>query len=162
MSVPPRVAVVIPCSKEKAWDAWPSLGAVPAAQAYTSPLHRACQGRAVALARAQGWPWFILSALHGLLRPDDRVPESYDVTFSRPDDPVIDDAALAAQLATLGLTSLDRWLVFCPDDYATRLQQAAALAGAASRVVPVFAGIDLHALDVMAQRATRAPVASGT
>jgi len=170
----PRVAVVVPCSKEKAWDAWPALGPLPAAQAYTSPLHRACQARAVALNAAQGWPWFVLSARYGLLRPADLIPDTYDVTFSRPDDPVIDDAALAKQLERFGLMVCDRLLVFCPDDYTDRLRHAVRLHHAARwahaarddlraapvEVVPVFAGVPLDALGQMTEVATRVDVAS--
>ena len=109
---------VIPCSKEKIWDDGGWRGPAEASAAYTSPLHRA--------ARSYGDAWadevLILSAKYGLLRLSDTLPGPYDVTFSRPDDPVISSAELGRQAARLRDAS--ELLIACPDDYSERLLAA--------------------------------------
>lgn len=52
--------------------------AAPARDLYTSPLFRAAR----AYAEAKGGPWAILSALHGLVLPD-QILEPYDYTFEK-------------------------------------------------------------------------------
>ena len=157
--------VVIPCSKEKRWHEPPSsaaaqpprsmdksasaaaaLGPLPACEAYTSPLHLAAQR----YARATGRPWFILSALHGLLRPDDELPGDYDVTFSRPADPVIAMDVLAKQALRLGLTQASEVVSLCPADYNDRLRAAL---GRTDLVCPLD-HIPLRELGAMAARIT--------
>jgi len=59
--------VLVGCSKSKA------LGSAPARHLYTSDLFR----KSVAYAECRGLPWAILSALHGLVLPDE-VLEPYD------------------------------------------------------------------------------------
>ncbi|MDU0814368.1 hypothetical protein P9738_19935 [Bacillus siamensis] len=68
---------IIPCGKKKIWDINPDTGPVKAEDAYLSPFHQACER----YAKAFFDEWVILSAKHGFLRPDDMVPENYDVTF---------------------------------------------------------------------------------
>lgn len=114
-----RVAVV-PCSREKAWDDDPGRGPTCAADAYTSPLHHLC--RRFAEARVGG-RYLVLSALYGLLAPDDIVAETYDVTFDRPDDPVVSAATLTRQLSALDADAL---ILLLPREYADRLKQAGA------------------------------------
>lgn len=50
----------------------------PARELYVSPWFRFAR----AYVEAQGWPWFILSARHGLLNPS-QVIEPYNLTLSR-------------------------------------------------------------------------------
>lgn len=68
---------IIPCGKKKIWDIHPDTGPIRAEDAYLSPFHQACER----YAKAFFDEWVILSAKHGFLRPDDTVPENYDVTF---------------------------------------------------------------------------------
>lgn len=68
---------VLPCGAKKIWDVEPDAGSTQAEHAYLSPFHRACQR----YARTFFQDWVILSGKHGFLRPDDFVPENYDVTF---------------------------------------------------------------------------------
>ncbi len=138
-----RVAV-LPCSKEKRWDVEPDAGPVAAARAYVSPLHLAAQAYAARHADA----WVVLSALHGFLRPDDLVPAAYDVTFSRPGDPVISAERLAQQAQELGLTGVELLLIACPDDYADRVRAAV---GEVPVALPL-AGIPLDDLAGMTAR----------
>ncbi len=144
---PPAISptvVVLPCSKEKRWLVEPERGAVVASAAYISPLHLAAQ----AYAQSSGNDWLILSALHGLLRPDDLVPSDYDVTFSRPDDPVISTDDLAAQVHRRGFDAAQQVISLCPDDYTERLR-------AAFGAIPVnapLAGIALHDLAAMTRQ----------
>ncbi|AZB42758.1 hypothetical protein CEF21_10885 [Bacillus sp. FJAT-42376] len=68
---------IIPCGKRKIWDQEPDMGAVEARFAYTGIFHRLCQD----YARTFFGQWVILSAKHGFLRPEDPVPENYDLGF---------------------------------------------------------------------------------
>lgn len=120
MTAPRRRAAIIPCSKEKAWDLDPARGAVPAGEAYVSDFHRLT--RRFAETRAERV--LILSAKYGLLDLDDLVPSSYDVTFSRPGDPVVSRETLAAQARAKGLERYDELWVVCPDDYLREIERA--------------------------------------
>ncbi|MCB9739228.1 MAG: hypothetical protein H6747_08165 [Deltaproteobacteria bacterium] len=140
---------VIPCSKEKAWDAPGVVGPRPARLAYRSPLFAA----ALAWAERRAERVLIFSALHGLLAADDVVPGPYDVTFSRPDDPVVSREHVAAQAVALGIAALGPdAAVLCalPDDYAARL--ADALGEGGPRLDNALAEIPLHHLAAMRER----------
>jgi len=111
---------IVPCGKAKAWDRYPDLGPVPAREAYTGPL-------AVATRRyAQRFHpcWFVLSAKHGLLRPDDLVPGPYEVSFSRHGDHVISDRELRDQCAALGLDGEPEVVVLAGRRYVARVRAA--------------------------------------
>jgi len=114
----PRTRIaIIPCSKEKIWDQEPDRGATPARLAYTSSLHLLCQ--AYAEKYADGW--IILSAKYGLLAPEDPIPATYDITFSRPEDPVISMGDLSLQAERI---NADELLLLLPPDYETRVRAA--------------------------------------
>ena len=81
------VAVLIGCVSRK------ESTARPAKDLYRTELFR----RRRAHAEASGLPWFIVSALHGLLDPDESV-EPYDVALTDLDGP--ERHALAARVAT--------------------------------------------------------------
>ena len=146
-----RTVVIIPCSKEKCWQTAPHLGAVRARDAYTSPLHKSAQR----FAAANPGQWLILSALHGLLAPDDTIPGPYDVTFSRPDDPVISAVELAAQARRLRLAAADELILLCPDDYCDHLR--AAIGPTSARVQLPLAGVALSDLARMQHRIDALP-----
>jgi hypothetical protein len=141
---PGCTVIVLPCSKEKRWHEEPHHGALPASRAYISSLHLEAQR----LARASGLDWVVLSALHGLLRPYDLVPGDYDVTFSRPADPVIGSVALAEQAQALGISAASRVVSLCPDDYTDRLRAALGT----TLVEAPLAGIPLHELAAMTRQ----------
>ncbi len=142
---------VIPCSKEKAWDLPGEIGPRPARAAYRSPLFLA----ALDWADAHAEQVLIFSALHGLLRADvDVVPGPYDVTFSRPDDPVVSPERVSEQATALGLANLPQLLVALPDDYAARL--ADALGDDGPPLANLLEGVPLHDLDAMRVRCASA------
>lgn len=135
MSAPLRRAAIVPCSKEKAWDLDPARGAVPAGEAYVSDFHRLTRR----YAEAHAGRVLILSAKHGLLDLDDLVPGPYDVTFSRPGDPVVSRETLAAQARAKGLEGYEELWVVCPDDYLREVELA--VAGSPVRVVAPLRGM---------------------
>lgn len=143
---------VVPCSKEKAWDDVPALGAVPAGEAYTSRFHRLTRRYAARFADRI----VILSAKYGFLDPTDEVPGPYDVTFERPADPVIGLAALRQQVRDKGLDAYDRVSIVCPADYEARVR--ASLADVAVEIdAPLRGQADLEAMTQWLLRALTLP-----
>ena len=65
----------------------------PASDLYTSPWFR----KARAYAERVGWPWFVLSAKHGLVQPDEMIAP-YDLTLNTM--PVADRRRWAAKVLT--------------------------------------------------------------
>ncbi len=134
---------IIPCSREKAWDDVAITGPQPARLAYRSPLFMAALRWADAVAERT----LILSALHGLVDADDLIAERYDVTFSRPGDPVVSTQTLYRQARDFGLFAHENVICALPDDYVERL--TVAFAGTRTRCTNVLAGIDLADLAAM-------------
>jgi len=125
---------IIPCSKEKIWDDAPQLGAVAAREAYCSPLYRLCLQHAEQHADR----YVILSAKYGFLAPSDPIPGTYDVTFSRPDDPVVTDAVLRQQASAWPAQGL---LLLLPARYEARVRAAVGHRSDLSRTWP-FEGMN--------------------
>ncbi|WP_239254586.1 DUF6884 domain-containing protein [Listeria ilorinensis] len=73
--------IIVPSGKPKIWDKSPEKGAVPARKAYTGTFHRLARAYAEQFAGNGGY--LILSPKYGFLRPNDLVPGSYDVRFTR-------------------------------------------------------------------------------
>ncbi|GAE91839.1 hypothetical protein JCM21714_798 [Gracilibacillus boraciitolerans JCM 21714] len=73
---------IIPCGKKKIWDKYPDASSTKAKNAYIGIFHHLCQQ----YVQKYFDKWIIISGKHGILLPDDIVPENYDVTF-RPNDP---------------------------------------------------------------------------
>ncbi len=137
---------IIPCSLEKAWDLPGVHGPRAARLAYRSPLFVAAQR----LAAARAEQTLILSALHGLMADEHLVPGPYDVTFSRPEDPVVQPATLRRQAEALGLLRPSaRALYVLPDDYAARFVEAIGEGAASSP--NLLRGIALADLAAMRQ-----------
>ncbi len=113
-----RIIGLIPCSKEKIWDIHPEIGAVPASRAYRSAFHLLARDYALKHADSH----LIISAKYGLMDPGMIIPGSYDVTFSRPEDPFVNSEKLHAQAKAL--CPFDRLIVLCPRDYADRVDAA--------------------------------------
>lgn len=78
--------VLIPCGKRKREKS------APAKDLYTSALFK----RHRAYAESLGAPWFILSAKHGLLHPDELV-EPYNVTMNKMPKSAREDWSLRVQ-----------------------------------------------------------------
>ena len=70
-SLPVADLCLVSCGRRKVSNA------VPAKDLYCSPQFRKTRQ----LVESQGWPWFILSAKHGLLDPE-RKTEPYDMTLN--------------------------------------------------------------------------------
>ncbi len=111
---------IIPCTKEKIWDLQPDAGPVEA--------HRAYRGFLFHLTRSYSESflddWVVFSALHGFLKPNETIPEAYDITFNRPEDPVILVPELRAQVQAKGLDTYDTAVILCPEAYASRVESA--------------------------------------
>ena len=108
---------IIPCSKEKIWDIEPHQKAVPANKAYRSAFHR----YAAAYANKHCDHTLIFSAKYGLMEPEFLIEETYDVTFSRKNDPYISMDTIRKQAQKYAQVS--SITILCPQDYAIRLEQ---------------------------------------
>ena len=109
---------IIPCSKEKIWDIEPKRGAVPANQAYRSAFHR----YAAAYAQKYCDHTLIFSAKYGLMEPEFIIEGTYDITFSRKEDPCISLDMIQKQAEKYAYATLIT--VLCPQNYAIRIEQA--------------------------------------
>lgn len=85
---------ILPCGRRKIWDKQPKTGETEAAAAYIGVLHRLCRQ----YASLYVGDWVVLSGKHGLLLPDDIVPENYDVTFGQNHADVISITQLKQQV----------------------------------------------------------------
>lgn len=94
---------IIPCGKKKIWDNHPNTGPVRAEDAYLSPYHQACER----YAKAFFDEWVILSAKHGFLRPDDIVPENYDVAFGTEHSEIMTAEELHRQFCEKGFSDIE-------------------------------------------------------
>ena len=72
--------VIVPCTREKVWDAQPGLGPIPAKDAYTGRAFRDWR-RYAEERQKDGARWFMLSTRHGLLDPDTPIT-TYNVAVS--------------------------------------------------------------------------------
>jgi hypothetical protein len=70
---------VVPCGSKKIWDKLPDAGPSAAKEVYTGPLAAKCREYAE---KFHPGAWCILSAKHGFLLPDEKVPGPYNATFN--------------------------------------------------------------------------------
>lgn len=121
---------IIPCSKAKIWDMLPTIGEVFAENAYTNPFHN--------LARTYVSLFtddlIIFSAKYGFLSSKDTIPETYDVTFDRPNDPHISVEELKIQIRDKNLDNYEKIMAICNDRYISMLH--AAFQGKVEIIVP--------------------------
>jgi hypothetical protein len=145
----PAVLVVVPCGRAKVWDKNPQAGSTAACDAYIgSPFKVNRQ-----YAERFGDRWVILSAKHGFLRPHDRVPEPYDVTFKRQSSRPISATTLRQQARALGLDRFDDLIGLGGKDYRRVLEEV--FAGSGPRLHFPFAGMDLGRSMAAAKRAVQ-------
>lgn len=111
---------IIPCTKNKIWDDIPDLGPVYATCAYTGPEFVLAK----ALASKFADRIVILSAKYGFLDPWDRIPQTYDVTFSRPNDPFIGMDELKEQAKKKGLLEFSSITAIGNSHYQKRICEA--------------------------------------
>lgn len=111
---------IIPCSKAKIWDAFPDIGGVLAENAYTNPFHQLARSYVNLFAK----DWVIFSAKYGFLSPQEIIPEFYDVTFDRPEDPYISIDELKQQIKAKGLHKYRHMIAVCNNRYIAKLEKA--------------------------------------
>ena len=124
----PNLLIIVPCGKHKIWENDPGRGATPAREAYTSPTFTANR----AFAERHGDAWLILSAKYGFISPGFLIPQSYDVTFYRPETAPISYQALTAQVRNQNLGRFRR--VICLGDRAYCDAVTAAFSGTDARL----------------------------
>lgn len=111
---------IIPCTKAKIWDNLPHLGPVIAQNVYTNPFHSLARS----YIQKRSNSWYIMSAKYGFLHPDDVIPETYDITFDRKNDPYISDEQLKFQMNEKNFSNFKNVIVICNERYVERIQRA--------------------------------------
>jgi hypothetical protein len=104
--------MIVQCGKQKKWKRNPDLGALKAAQAYTSSYFQ----KNVAYAKRFGDRWMILSAKYGFLDPDDLI-EDYNVTFKDKSTSPISISELKEQVLAKKLGEYDEVFVLGGEEY---------------------------------------------
>lgn len=74
-----KTLVIVACGWLKVWDERPDAGPTAARDAYVGRFFVSNRS----YAERFGDAWAILSARHGLVKPEFQIPENYDTTFSR-------------------------------------------------------------------------------
>lgn len=112
-------AIIVPCTKNKVWDARPNAGPMQARDAYTGPAFMTWR----AYAEDSGSPWFILSTKYGLIEPHLTI-SNYNTPMSEAEaDPDFLER-LRTQIAEFQLDLCDRVLVLDLERYQALMQQA--------------------------------------
>jgi len=104
--------MIVQCGKQKKWNRYPDLGALRAAQAYTSSYFQ----KNLAYAKRFGDRWMILSAKYGFLDPDDLI-ENYNVTFKKRSSNPISPSKLKEQVLAKKLDEYDEVFVLGGEEY---------------------------------------------
>ncbi|UOQ85413.1 DUF6884 domain-containing protein [Gracilibacillus salinarum] len=110
---------IIPCGKKKIWDKEPESGAVKAKNAYIGVLHQLCRQY---VDHFDG-DWVIISGKHGLLLPNDTVPDNYDLTFRKNDPRVVSVSTLQRQFKEKHLQSYDDIIALTGKKYQPYLEE---------------------------------------
>ena len=116
---------IIPCTKNKIWDFIPQIGEVPAVCAYIGPEF--ILSRYFLSSRSDRM--IIFSAKYGFLDLWDKIPQTYDVTFARPDDHFIDADSLKLQAKRKGLLNFKYITTTCNHYYQKRIVETFAPSG---------------------------------
>jgi hypothetical protein len=146
----PKLLVIIPCGKAKAWDRQPNLGPICARDAYTGPPFKAN----LAFAETFGARWVILSAKYGFIAPDFLIPGPYNVTFKdQATNPVV-VATLRDQIREQRLDEFPKIIGLGGKEYRAMIEQAFAPFGC-SLAFP-FAGLDIGSAVQATKRAIQA------
>lgn len=100
-----KTICIVPCGKKKIWDQEPEAGPSPARKVYVGAFSKKCQ-----LVAEMFYPgcWYIISAKHGFLAPNDIVPSSYNVTFNDLRTKPISIDELTDQANKMGLSGADK------------------------------------------------------
>jgi hypothetical protein len=114
----------------------PDLGAVKAAQAYTSSYFQ----KNMAYAKRFGDRWMILSAKYGFLDPDELIND-YNVTFKKRKTNPISIAKLQEQVADKQLAKYDEAIVLGGEEYLLAIEGA--FEGTQTKIVSPFRGLSI-------------------
>lgn len=109
-----KTICIVPCGKKKIWTLEPNRGRVRAKNAYVGSFATKCRQYAEAFYPQS---WYILSAKHGFLSPDDYVSGPYDTTFSRAQPEPISVETLRVQAARKRLADAAKVVVLGGKDY---------------------------------------------
>ena len=116
---PASDAIIVPCTKQKVWEARPNAGPVQARDAYTSPAFLTWR----AFADDSGSPWYILSTKYGLVSPLTPIT-NYSVPISEAEtDPAFLDM-LRGQVREYQLDRCNRILVLDLGRFQALVQRA--------------------------------------
>ncbi len=126
--------VIIECGKSKIWDKHPDAGPQKASVAYTG-LYFKTNRR---FAESRGCDWMILSAKYGFMMPDFVIPESYNVTFTKPFPRPISVQELRQQVKELGLERYDKVTVLGARAYVEKVEES--FVGTYATIEAPFAG----------------------
>lgn len=109
-----KTICIIPCGATKIWDKYPNAGPTLARNVYIGPFAHKCQVYAQTF-----YPdsYYILSAKHGFLRPDDIVPENYNVSFKEPASLPITIPELVEIAQAKGLSAANHIIVIAGSEY---------------------------------------------
>ncbi|KEO85263.1 DUF6884 domain-containing protein [Tumebacillus flagellatus] len=110
---------ITPCGAKKIWDKDPEAGATRAQDVYIGAFAKASQRYAEAFFDR----WIVLSAKHGVLFPDDRLTENYDVSFTSDPSSVITVARLREQWLARGLGDAEEVVVLGGKKYAVAVEK---------------------------------------
>lgn len=110
--------VFIPCTKDKIWDKYPHLKNIEAVRAYNGKEFKL----ALKIAKKLANRIIIFSAKYGFMDLNEKIPDYYDVTFSRSNDPYISEEELKSQAQDKNLFSYHSAYVLCAKPYVKRIQ----------------------------------------
>jgi len=113
-----NVLVIVSCTKKKIWDVDPNAPEYVAAKdAYVGALFK----KGVEYATRNGYPYLIISAKYGLLRPTDKI-RNYDVKIGDKDS--ITAETIREQAEKLGITKYQKIIVLVSTKYCEILREA--------------------------------------
>jgi hypothetical protein len=148
-----RTLVVVPCGKAKIWDKAPDAGPTAAMDAYVGTPFKLNRQ----YAERVGDAWVVMSARHGLLRPEDAIDGPYNVTFKRRGSGPITPQAIREQLLALGFDEFERVIGLGGIEYRRVLKEA--FAGLSPRIEFPFEGLPLgealHKTKLATERTSR-------
>ncbi|MGB9937851.1 MAG: DUF6884 domain-containing protein [Methanobacterium sp.] len=99
---------IVPCGKKKIWDKIPNAGPINAKDVYIGPFAKKCKQYAE---KFYSESWIIISAKYGFLKPDDIVPDYYDVCFHDKKSNSISIEELKKQIKEKNLDKYDKIIV---------------------------------------------------
>jgi len=109
-----KTICIVPCGNKKIWDVSPNAGPTAAKNVYVGSFASKCQEYARLF-----YPdnYFILSAKYGFLRPEEIIPNKYNVTFKKHSTNPITIPELILVAQQKGLFNADRIIVIAGQNY---------------------------------------------